>query len=74
MICDKCNGIGYWESPDKKIKQWCLKCKGEKELDWIEEIFGVDIDQKLERERADNMKKREEMNNKMDKQYEEFKK
>ena len=36
MICDKCNGIGYWESPDKKIKQWCLKCKGEKELDWIE--------------------------------------
>jgi DnaJ-class molecular chaperone len=57
MKCQTCNGIGYWESEDKMIKQLCPKCYGQKEVDWIEEVLGVDINLKYKKEREENLKK-----------------
>jgi len=43
MICDKCNGKGYIGYHNKKDKSYdtvtCTKCYGQKELDWLENIF-----------------------------------
>jgi hypothetical protein len=39
------------------IKQLCPKCYGQKEVDWIEEVLGVDINLKYEKEREENLKK-----------------
>ena len=41
MKCQRCNGTGIIIIEDIwKIR--CTLCLGKKELDWIEEIFGVD--------------------------------
>lgn len=50
MICDQCDGTGLTTKSNDipknfwVIKQTCLKCHGKKEIDWIEDIFGVDGD------------------------------
>jgi hypothetical protein len=41
MICKKCNGRGYKWTNKKKI-HICDNCNGRKELDWLEEVFGVE--------------------------------
>jgi hypothetical protein len=40
MVCDECNGTGI----NKDNSWFCDKCKGKKELDWIENIIGVSED------------------------------
>ena len=43
MICDRCHGygtIGFNESNQIAI---CPKCLGLKNIDWLENIIGVDI-------------------------------
>ena len=40
MKCSKCNGTGKIKISSKKIK--CYFCNGKKEIDWVENIFGVD--------------------------------
>ena len=48
MICDKCGGRGFTKegtpTTDGTIIQEmnCPKCRGKKELDWIENIIGVE--------------------------------
>ena len=43
MICDKCNGTGnILEDNNIDIYDKCNKCYGKKDLDWIENIVGVD--------------------------------
>jgi len=50
--CDKCNGKGYIESETVVERtdglvwksthiQTCFKCMGERKLDWVERIVGV---------------------------------
>lgn len=53
-ICDKCSGKGYI-SKISNISGWwwtskgpCPKCKGFKELDWIEQIKGKTEDEPFE--------------------------
>lgn len=46
IICDECKGDGeiYVEPFDDPEAWWfkpCPKCKGNKKLDWIEQIVGV---------------------------------
>jgi len=42
MKCDKCNGKGLIPSKEVYLfKELCPKCKGNKELDWLEIIFGA---------------------------------
>jgi hypothetical protein len=50
MICDKCNGLGYItvreinSSASGSIGcRLCDRCYGKKELDWIENILGINI-------------------------------
>jgi len=47
MICDKCNGNGCILNEDKNelsyLYKVCSKCKGNGELDWLENVFGVQI-------------------------------
>ena len=53
MVCDMCGGIGYYRHADPYILQWCPKCHGKREVDWTEEILGVDyndVDAELFRE------------------------
>lgn len=36
MICDKCNGTGYYIEDEKSLNHpWCPKCHGEKKVDWV---------------------------------------
>jgi len=41
IICNKCNGKGLISINLLSGKMLCPKCKGNKELDWLESIFGV---------------------------------
>jgi len=48
MKCDNCNGIGYViktrinkKGRTKYSKNFCIKCKGNKELDWLENVLGI---------------------------------
>jgi DnaJ-class molecular chaperone len=43
--CDHCNGTGF-VSIDKCSIHFCKKCKGYRELNWIEMIFGKMITEK----------------------------
>ncbi|MHA1701442.1 MAG: hypothetical protein ACTSWK_04150 [Promethearchaeota archaeon] len=42
--CDRCEGTGI--DPELDNNQLCKKCSGLKELDWIQNITGVDITRK----------------------------
>jgi len=46
-ICDVCNGTGkIFDELDKSGSvSWtiCNKCQGEKKLNWLENIFGVEV-------------------------------
>lgn len=42
MICDRCEGTGYEPTNDMYWpKQHCKKCRGNKKVDWLENIVGV---------------------------------
>ena len=36
VICDKCNGTGFWE----KNGLQCYKCLGKGKLDWVTNVMG----------------------------------
>lgn len=53
VICPRCNGTGY--DPNQGTywpKQYCKKCRGNKKIDWIENIVGV---KEKEREHDDQI-------------------
>lgn len=39
VICDKCNGTGFWGENDLKEHQ-CYKCLGKGKLDWVTNVMG----------------------------------
>jgi len=43
MKCDKCNGKGLIPLEGEYLIT-CSKCKGKKELDWLENVFGPNIE------------------------------
>ncbi len=48
VICDECNGMGYVYRDATEHRDTCIKCNGNKILDWIENITGVDEDDQYE--------------------------
>ena len=42
MICDKCNGETWIKTSQPDLRFKCNKYWGKPELDWIENIFGVE--------------------------------
>jgi DnaJ-class molecular chaperone len=43
MKCDKCGGEGTIYKHNIYMNKPCDKCFGKKELDWVENIVGVDL-------------------------------
>jgi hypothetical protein len=39
VICDKCNGTGFWEENGLRGHQ-CYKCLGKGKLDWVTNVMG----------------------------------
>ena len=39
VICDKCNGTGFWEETGLRGHQ-CYKCLGKGKLDWVTNVMG----------------------------------
>ncbi len=39
VICDKCNGTGFWEENGLRGYQ-CYKCLGKGKLDWVTNVMG----------------------------------
>jgi hypothetical protein len=39
VICDKCNGTGFWEEHGLRGQQ-CYKCLGKGKLDWVTNAMG----------------------------------
>lgn len=39
VICDQCNGTGFWEENGLRGHQ-CYKCLGKGKLDWVSNVMG----------------------------------
>lgn len=48
MICDRCNGLGAVRVRLTNHIHYCDKCRGIKQINWIENIFGVPRDRNTE--------------------------